>query len=122
MALKPALLSIVIILASSSVFAQNHGLQKLRGFDEKSYKNRLELHGKLMPYMLDQHSPSIKTKEENAISNLRVGEKGMARIPKMKINKDINYSMQIKELKLQYPYSKPDRIEKNLNKKELETH
>ena len=48
-----------------------------------------------------------------------VKEEEMEQMPNMQIKKDVHYHMQIKKYELQYPYVKPDRIEKLLENKDL---
>ncbi len=111
MVFKILMLSIIMLLVNLVVFAQNQGLQKLKSFDENSYKNRLKNHEKFMPYNFRQQPPSSIKIGKSAINNLKVSDDGMAPMPRMSINKDIKYSMQIKKFNLQYPYAKPERLE-----------
>ncbi len=122
MRFKFILLAAFFVFAHLSLFAQNPGLKGLSHFDKNAYQNRLKNHEKFQLYNFEEHAFPLKKTEKNAINNLKVGDDGMAPMPKMSINKDIRYSMEIKKYKLHYPYSEPERIKKFLDEKEVKTH
>ena len=118
---KSTFVLFVLISITCSLYGQDSKYQRLYPFDNEKFKERLKEYNSLV---LD----TVPNLEEALASNInnkyamkwhKVEEDEMAPMPNMQIKKDVNYHMQIKKYELQYPYVKPDRIEKLLENKDL---
>lgn len=114
--LKSIIISIVSILLSASVYAQESKYDQLHRFDADKFKERLKIYKSVEADMkktnIESPFASMNT-SKYSMRILDVQEQPLAKMPRMQITEDFHYTLEIKKYPQAFIPKKLEPILKN---------
>jgi len=111
---------LIFLFSSSCLFAQNFVLEPFTPLDSNIFKNLYPEHELFIPdssFNLKENTNELPMDDMRKSGVVKFNNEGMAPMPKMEIQNDVNYTLQIKKYNFCYPY---EPAESPKNKKTTE--